>query len=74
MRALRAELLPENAFSAIAGRGSARAHFHQQVFVRPQGVPDEIGWFESLHWSGVPRGDTATLEALCARLRQHFPS
>lgn len=70
-RALRVELAPENVFSAIIGRGVP--HFHQHVFVRPLGVPDDVGWFESLSWPGVARGDTAQIAALCARLGRHCP-
>ncbi|WP_410569463.1 HIT family protein [Amycolatopsis sp. cmx-4-61] len=42
-RALRAELDPESVHSALAGRGVARAHFHQHVFVRHRGTPAELG-------------------------------
>jgi ATP adenylyltransferase len=63
---LRAELDPEFVFSAIIGR--AVAHFHQHVFVRHRGTPDEVPWDE-VEWPGAPTGDAAEL---CAKLRAHF--
>ncbi|GGU49315.1 histidine triad (HIT) protein [Lentzea flava] len=62
---LRAELDPEFVFSAVVGR--AVAHFHQHVFVRHRGTPDELAWHED--WPDAPTGDVA---ALCARLRTYF--
>ncbi len=67
-RALRAELDPESVHSAIAGRGLARAHFHQHVFVRHRGTPAGLGWMD-VDWAGAPRGDVA---ALCGRLSPYF--
>ncbi|MFJ8959880.1 HIT domain-containing protein [Lentzea sp. NPDC102401] len=64
---LRAELDPEFVFSAVAGRSVA--HFHQHVFVRHRGTPDELAWTE-VEWAGAPRADAAEL---CSRLRTHFP-
>ncbi|WP_191302438.1 HIT domain-containing protein [Lentzea cavernae] len=64
---LRAELDPEFVFSAIAGRSVP--HFHQHVFVRHRGTPDELAWTE-VEWAGAPRGDAADL---CAKLRTYFP-
>ena len=64
---LRAELDPEFVFSAVAGRSVA--HFHQHVFVRHRGTPEELAWTE-VEWAGAPRGDAAEL---CVRLRRHFP-
>ncbi|NGY59621.1 HIT domain-containing protein [Lentzea sp. NEAU-D13] len=62
---LRAELDPEFVFSAVVGR--AVAHFHQHVFVRHRGTPDEVPWDED--WPEAPTGDAADL---CARLRTRF--
>lgn len=62
---LRAELDPEFVFSAVVGR--AVAHFHQHVFVRHRGTPDELPWDED--WPDAPTGDAADL---CARLRAYF--
>lgn len=67
-RALRAELDPESVHSAIAGRGLARAHFHQHVFARHRGTPGELGWLD-VDWPGAPRAD---LDLLCSRLSTHF--
>ncbi|WP_410612047.1 hypothetical protein [Amycolatopsis sp. lyj-109] len=67
-RALRAELEPESVHSAIAGRGLARAHFHQHVFVRHRGTPAELGWMD-VDWPGAPRAD---IGLLCARLSAYF--
>ncbi|WP_107655534.1 HIT domain-containing protein [Nocardia suismassiliense] len=68
--ALRTELAPDFVFSAIAGRSVA--HFHQHVFVRPQGTPDAVGWFDSDSWTEGPRIDEPALADLCARLSTHF--
>ncbi|MFS8100964.1 HIT domain-containing protein [Lentzea alba] len=62
---LRAELDPLFVFSAIAGR--AVAHFHQHVFARHQGTPDELPWHEE--WADAPTGDAAELTE---RLRAYF--
>ena len=62
---LRAELDPEYVFSAVVGR--AVAHFHQHVFVRHRGTPDDLAWHED--WPEAPTGDAADL---CARLRARF--
>jgi ATP adenylyltransferase len=64
---LRAELDPEFVFSAVAGQSVA--HFHQHVFARHRGTPDELAWTE-VEWLGAPRGDAAEL---CVKLRAHFP-
>ena len=63
---LRAELDPEFVFSFVAGRSVA--HFHQHVFARHRGAPEELAWTE-VEWAGAPRGDAA---GLCAKLRGHF--
>jgi diadenosine tetraphosphate (Ap4A) HIT family hydrolase len=62
---LRAELEPLFVFSAIVGR--AVAHFHQHVFARHRGTPDELPWDED--WPGAPTGDPT---ALCTRLSTYF--
>ncbi|RDI69040.1 hypothetical protein [Nocardia pseudobrasiliensis] len=66
--ALRGELAPEFVFSAVTGRSVA--HFHQHVFVRPRGTPDEVYWFDS--WSDGPRIDGPGLNTLCERLATYF--
>ena len=63
---LRAELDPEFVFSAVVGRSVA--HFHQHVFVRHRGTPDELPWIEA-DWPGAPR---AGAEELSARLGTYF--
>ncbi|MET8775263.1 hypothetical protein ABZV58_09595 [Nocardia sp. NPDC004654] len=69
-RALRRELAPEHVFSAITGR--TWAHFHQHVFARPTGTPDEIPWFGVDEWAGARILDDAGLDQLCLRLSAHF--
>lgn len=66
-RGLRAELDPEQVFSAIAGRSVA--HFHQHVFVRYRGTPAEIGWMDGPSWTGAPVVD---IGALRGRLAGYF--
>ncbi len=68
--ALRGELAPEFVFSAVTGRSVA--HFHQHVFVRPQGTPDEVYWFEIDSWRHGPRIDERALAMLCERLTTYF--
>ncbi|GGM98763.1 histidine triad (HIT) protein [Lentzea pudingi] len=63
---LRAELDPEFVFTFVAGR--SHAHFHQHVFARHRGTPDELPWHAE--WAGAPTGDAAEL---CARLSPYFP-
>lgn len=69
-KGLRAELDAAYVFSAIVGRGVP--HFHQHVFARHAGTPDEIRWDESHAWPDAPRGGPPELAALCQRLRSHF--
>ncbi|MFI7195525.1 HIT family protein [Nocardia nova] len=66
--ALRTELSPDYVFSAITGRSVA--HFHQHVFVRPEGTPDTVSWFAC--WSDGPHVDEPMLATLCERLAVHF--
>ena len=68
--ALRSEVDAEFVFSAVIGRGVA--HFHQHVFPRYQGTPDETPWHTSDAWPGAPRGDDDEIAALCDRLRPYF--
>ncbi|GIF73083.1 hypothetical protein Asi02nite_26010 [Asanoa siamensis] len=68
--AVRAELDPEHVFSAVIGRGIP--HFHQHVFPRHRGMPDETPWHDSAYWPGAPRGGEAEVAALAARLRRYF--
>ncbi|MET9629247.1 HIT domain-containing protein [Lentzea sp. NPDC006480] len=62
---LRAELDPEFVFSAVVGR--AVAHFHQHVFARHRGTPEELPWDED--WAGAPTGDAG---AFSTNLRGYF--
>ena len=68
--ALRSELDAEHVFAAIVGRGVA--HFHQHVFARHRGTPDELGWMASDEWDGAPHGGPTELAELAVRLRPHF--
>ncbi|WP_218023153.1 HIT family protein [Nocardia kruczakiae] len=68
--ALRTELAPEFVFSVITGRSVA--HFHQHVFVRPEGTPEVVNWFDSDSWDGGPRIGQSALTVLCERLSAHF--
>jgi ATP adenylyltransferase len=68
--ALRAELDVEHVFSAVIGR--AVPHFHQHVFPRYRGTPDETPWHDSTGWAGAPRGGEPEIAALAARLRPYF--
>jgi len=68
--AVRAELDPEHVFSAVIGMGIP--HFHQHVFPRHRGVPDETPWHDSAHAPEAKRGDLAEVTALADRLRRYF--
>jgi diadenosine tetraphosphate (Ap4A) HIT family hydrolase len=68
--ALRSALDPEHVFAAIVGRGVA--HFHQHVFARHRGTPEEFGWMAGNEWDGAPEGGPAELADLADRLRPHF--
>lgn len=69
-RGLRAELNADFVFSAIVGRGVA--HFHQHVFARHPGTPDEYGWMHGDQWPQGPRGNAARIAELCVLLRPYF--
>jgi ATP adenylyltransferase len=64
---LKAALDASNVFSAVVGRGVP--HFHEHVFVRYTGTPDEYAWLDGDEWEGAGRGDTAAVEALASSLR-----
>jgi ATP adenylyltransferase len=68
--ALRAELDVEHVFSAVIGRGVP--HFHQHVFPRHRGTPEDLPWHAGDEWPGAPRGGVAELEELAERLRPYF--
>lgn len=70
-RALRAEIDPQYVFSLVAGRSVA--HFHQHVFVRHVGTPDDVGWTDGHLWAGAPRVTSDDIQQLCGRLQRHFP-
>jgi len=69
-RGLRAELAPLFVFSAVVGLGVA--HFHQHVFARHRGTPEDVGWMDGHQWAGAPTLPAAAIEELCDRLRRHF--
>lgn len=69
-RGLRAALNPEYVFSAVVGRQVA--HFHQHVFVRHRGTPDDVGWMDGHLWPGAPRVSSDAIVELCGRLRGCF--
>jgi ATP adenylyltransferase len=68
--ALRIELNAEHVFAAVIGRGVP--HFHEHVFVRYPGTPDDVAWDDSDEWEGARRGGVADVEELAARLRLYF--
>lgn len=69
-RGLRAELHADFVFSAIVGRGVP--HFHQHVFARHPGTPEEYGWMGGDEWPQAPRGTAAQIAELCGRLRAYL--
>jgi diadenosine tetraphosphate (Ap4A) HIT family hydrolase len=69
-RALEAEFGKDLIMSAVAGL--AVPHFHQHVFVRHPGTPEEVPWFHSGNWPGAPRWPAAELAALAGRLASHI--
>jgi len=66
-KAMREELSPEFVFSAIAGRRVS--HFHQHVFVRHSGTPDQVDWMDAGSWDGAPRATHGQIAALSRRLQ-----
>ncbi|WP_217428143.1 HIT family protein [Microlunatus speluncae] len=64
-RGLRAELDVEFVHAQVSGRGVA--HFHEHVFVRHTGTPDEIDWCQQ--WPDAPLGD---IDDLAQRLARHL--
>jgi ATP adenylyltransferase len=69
---LKASLDVSNVFSAVAGRGVP--HFHEHVFVRYSGTPDEYAWLDGDEWEGAGRGDAAAVESLATTLRPFLTS
>ncbi|GAA1875265.1 HIT family protein [Asanoa iriomotensis] len=70
--ALRSELDAEYVFSAVIGTGVARMHFHQHVFPRYRGTPDDTPWHASATWPDAPRGGEPEIAAVADRLRRYF--
>lgn len=69
-RALRAELDVEYVHAAVI---NARVeHFHQHVYVRHRGTPEEYRWHSADEWPDAPHGDAAAVAALSERLARHF--
>jgi ATP adenylyltransferase len=70
-RALRAELDVAFLHSAIINAGLE--HFHQHVYVRHAGTPEQYAWHRADEWPDAPHGDRTTVTELCRRLAAHFP-
>ncbi|WP_300644778.1 hypothetical protein [Nocardioides sp.] len=70
--ALRAELDVEAVHAYLSNR--SLEHVHEHVVARYHGTPSAVPWHESAEWIDAPRGDLATVTALCERLARHFPS
>lgn len=69
-RALRAELDVEYVHAAVV---NARIeHFHQHVYVRHRGTPEEYRWHDADEWPDAPHGDAETVAAFSDRLRPYF--
>ncbi|HEX8487838.1 MAG TPA: HIT domain-containing protein [Propionibacteriaceae bacterium] len=64
-RALRDELQVDSVHAMVAGL--AVPHFHEHVFVRHRGTPEQLPWWQQ--WDGAPCGDT---DALARRLSLHL--
>lgn len=64
-RGLRAELDVEFIHTFVSGRGVA--HFHQHVFARHAGTPEDRPWWPD--WADAPHGD---IRALSDRLSGYF--
>jgi ATP adenylyltransferase len=64
-RGLRAELDVDFVHTAVSG--IAVPHFHQHVFVRHAGTPEEYGWWQE--WPSAPHGDVAEF---AERLGRYF--
>jgi diadenosine tetraphosphate (Ap4A) HIT family hydrolase len=71
-RGLRVELGADFVFSAIVGMGVP--HFHQHLFVRHPGTPSDDEWTAGHEWPSAPRGGSAEIAELCARLRPYLES
>ena len=56
-RGLRSELDIASVHSFVAGIGVA--HFHEHVFVRHIGTPEQYAWWQQ--WPDAPQGDIKTL-------------
>jgi ATP adenylyltransferase len=64
-RAFRAELDIDFVHAMVVGTGVA--HFHEHVFGRHAGTPDDYEWWRQ--WEGGPVGD---VEAFARRLQPYF--
>ena len=64
-RGLRAELEVDFVHTAVSGMGVA--HFHEHVFVRHCGTPEQYTWWQQ--WPEAPVGD---IPALAKRLGAYF--
>ncbi len=68
--ALRAELDISSVHAAVINQRIA--HFHQHVYVRHRGTPEDLPWFRADEWAGAPHGDATTTAGFCTRLRPWF--
>ncbi|HEX6445819.1 MAG TPA: hypothetical protein VF053_12080 [Streptosporangiales bacterium] len=69
-RALRREL--DVAFVHAAVISAGMEHFHQHVYVRHRGTPEEYRWHSADEWPGAPHGDATAVAELSGRLRRYF--
>jgi len=67
---LKASLDASHVFAAVVGRGVP--HFHEHVFARYTGTPDDITWLDGVEWEGAGRGGSAAVEALADQLRAYL--
>lgn len=69
-RALRAELDPASVHSAVIN--TRMEHFHQHVYVRHRGTPEDYRWHDADEWPDAPHGDAAAVATLTERLTPYF--
>jgi diadenosine tetraphosphate (Ap4A) HIT family hydrolase len=67
-RALVAAEGVERVYSAVVGHGTP--HFHQHLFPRYPGTPEDVEWVEVDEWGGAPHGGAEGIAALVERLRR----
>lgn len=67
---LRAELAAEFVHSAVINQRIE--HFHQHVYARHPGTPEEYAWHQVDEWPDAPSGRELEVAHLCSRLRGYF--